>query len=74
MARWAAGIKKTMPAVEDGDVMIGVAVPGGEAALFYNGKEIAKIKDQILAKAFFDIWLGQGADEDLRAELLGRSN
>jgi Chalcone isomerase-like len=73
MARWSAGIKKTMPAVEDGDVMIGVAVPGGESALFYNGKQIAKTQDQVLSKAFFDIWLGNGADEDLRTALLGRS-
>jgi hypothetical protein len=74
MARWAAGIKRTMPAVEDGDVMIGIAVPGGESTLFYNGKQIAKTQDQVLSKAFFDIWLGKGADEDLRAALLGQND
>jgi hypothetical protein len=73
MARWAAGIKRTMPAVQDGDIMIGVAVPGGESALFYNGNQIAKTQDQVLSKAFFDIWLGKGADEDLRAQLLGQN-
>jgi hypothetical protein len=72
-ARWSAGIKKTMPAVEDGDVMIGVENPGSEAVLFFNGNQIAKTKDQSLAGAFFNIWLGDGADEDLKNDLLAKA-
>jgi hypothetical protein len=73
LARWTAGIKKTMPAVEDGDVMIGVVSPGEPTILYLNGAEIAKTKDEALAHAFFNIWLGDGADEDLKNALLGRS-
>ena len=71
-ARWSAGIKRTMPAVEDGDVMIGVVNPGAETVLYFNGNQIAKTGDQDLIRAFFNIWLGEGADEDLKSELLGQ--
>ena len=69
-ALWEEKIKDTLPAVEEGDVMIGVAIPGEKTALFMNGEKIAEIQDSRLSKAFFDIWLGPDADEDLRADLL----
>jgi hypothetical protein len=70
LASWSADIKKIMPAVEDGDVMIGLAIPGAETILYFNGGEIAKIKDEKFSRAFFNIWLGDEADEDLRRSLL----
>jgi len=72
MTRWTAGIKKMMPEVEDGDVMTGLIVPNKESLLFLNGIQIAKIEDNALSKAFFNIWLGKDADEDLKHELLGQ--
>ena len=73
LASWSTILKKTMPAVEDGDVMIGTFNPGVEAVLYFNGNQIAKIKDQALIHAFFNIWLGESADERLKKELLGSS-
>ena len=69
-ARWDAQITKILPAVEDGDTITGVALPGKNTLLFYNGKQIASIHDDALSKAFFDIWLGDQADENLRGKLL----
>lgn len=71
--RWEKYLRDTLPAVEDGDTMIGVAVPGKKSYLYFNGKEIAQLNDPELSKAFFAIWLGDGADEDLKAKLLGQS-
>jgi Chalcone isomerase-like len=69
-AGWEKTIRDALPAVEDGDIMIGLSVPGKEAKLFFNGTQIASIKDEELGRAFFNIWLGDTADEDLRAALL----
>ncbi|MGB9154445.1 MAG: chalcone isomerase family protein [Alphaproteobacteria bacterium] len=72
MTRWAAGIKRVMPAVQDGDVMIGLIIPNKEGFLFMNGVQIGKTYDNALSKAFLNIWLGEDADEDLKNELLSR--
>jgi len=73
LARWSDGIKKIIPAVEDGDVMIGVYLPGKESVLFFNGNPIDKIEEENFSRAFFNIWLGKDADEDLQKALLGKS-
>ncbi|MDE1900882.1 MAG: chalcone isomerase family protein, partial [Alphaproteobacteria bacterium] len=52
--------------------MIGFVSPGAETLLYFNGKQIGEIKDPALTSAFFNIWLGAGADEDLKNELLGQ--
>ncbi|MDX2028186.1 MAG: chalcone isomerase family protein [Alphaproteobacteria bacterium] len=69
--RWEKTLRDVLPAVEDGDVMVGVALPGKKSYLFFNGKEIARIDDLALSQAFFNIWLGDGADPDLKRKLLG---
>jgi len=71
-ARWSATIEKALPAVEDGDVLIGLSVPGKKSILYFNGAPIATIDDAALSRAFFNIWLGAGADEDLRNALLNK--
>jgi hypothetical protein len=68
--RWSNWINQTMPAVQDGDVMVGVRKPGGDTVIFFNGQEIGRIHEEALSQAFFNIWLGKDADEDLRASLL----
>ena len=50
--------------------MVGLAVPGKESVLFLNNAEIGKLHDETLSRAFFNIWLGENADEDLKADLL----
>jgi Chalcone isomerase-like len=72
IARWQALLKQDLPDVEEDDVLVGLCLPGQNARLFYNGRQIASINDQDLSKAFFNIWLGDQADEDMRAELLGK--
>jgi len=71
LASWKTELTQTLPAVEDGDVIVGLTVPGKKSLLFFNGKQVASIEDQAFSKAFFNIWLGDDADQDLRAKLLG---
>jgi len=73
LTRWQGVLNQDLPAVEDGDTLVGLCQPGKHSLLFYNGKQIASIDDAALSKAFFNIWLGQTADEDMRASLLGQS-
>ena len=70
MTQWEERIRTRLPAVEDGDIMIGVMLPGKGARLYINGTQMAEGHDLVLARAFFNIWLGDNADEDLRASLL----
>jgi hypothetical protein len=73
LARWRGILDATLPDVEDGDVIIGLAIPGKKSLLFHNGTKIASIGDRAFSHAFFNIWLGKNADEDLRDKLLGKS-
>lgn len=70
LTKWQAILQKSLPAVEDGDVLIGLSIPGKTAALFFNGKEITQITDPQFSQAFFNIWLGDTANENLRNKLL----
>ncbi len=70
LANWEKMLNATLPAIADGDTIIGVAIPGKKSLLFYNGKKLASIDDPVFSKAFFNIWLGDNADEDLRGKLL----
>jgi len=73
MAHWTESVRQIIPAVEDGDVMVALKISRKEAVLFLNGAEFTRIHDQAFSQAFFDIWLGKGADEDLRNELLEKT-
>jgi hypothetical protein len=72
LARWENMLKQDLPEVQEDDELIGLCMPGKSSLLFYNGKQIASIDDQNLSRAFFNIWLGDGADDDLKAKLLGK--
>jgi hypothetical protein len=63
-------LETSLPSVEDGDVLIGLSNPGKTATLFFNGKEITQITDPQFSQAFFSIWLGDTANENLRNKLL----
>jgi hypothetical protein len=67
---WKTVLNNTLPALQDGDTLVGISLPGQKSQLFYNGTKIASIDDPALSKAFFDIWLGDTADSDLREKLL----
>ncbi len=72
-AKWEAKMRDAIPAVKDGDTMIALAVPGKGAELYFNGTQIADIHDEAFSRAFFNIWLGEDADESLRSKLLGQA-
>lgn len=73
LQRWKKTLDEVLPAVKNGDVILGLSVPGKDARLFYNGKEIARIREPAFADAFFGIWVGSKADAKLYAELLGNT-
>lgn len=72
-ARWTKLMSDALPDVVEGDTIIGLSRPGQNALLFHNGKLIMTIEDQKLADAFFNVWLGATADEDMRAKLLAQN-
>ncbi len=71
--RWRMILDSSLQDISDGDVLIGFAAPENKTLLLHNGAVIATIDEQAFADAFFSIWLGDHADEDLRAELLGQA-
>jgi hypothetical protein len=73
LAEWEKILNKALPAVQDGDVIIGLAAPGKKSTLFVNGSQTASIEDPIFSTAFFNIWLGEKADENLRNKLLANA-
>ena len=74
LALWQDVLNASLPAVEENDAIIGLAIPGKKSLLFYNGKAITSIDDQTFSQAFFNIWLGQTANESLRKKLLGQTD
>lgn len=72
MDKWEAMLTDILPAVKDGDEIVGLYVPGKPAKLFFNGRQIASISDKRLSDSFFNIWLGPVANPELRAQLMGR--
>lgn len=71
MDQWEERLNQTLPAVYNGDVIVGLALPGKASTLYFNGKPITTITDKTFSDAFFDIWLGQTADTKLKSKLLG---
>lgn len=72
LQRWEAAMNAALTDVNEGDSITGLAVPGQSALLFLNGKQIMKIEDKGLSDAFFAVWLGKTADEDMREKLLSQ--
>lgn len=72
LKRWEAAMNTALTDVNEGDTITGLAVPGKSALLFLNGKQIMTIEDKSLSDAFFAVWLGKTADEDMREKLLSQ--
>ena len=71
LVKWKTTLNETLPEVKENDEIVGLYLPGKDARLFFNGKQVGRITDASFTKAFFNIWLGNGADKTLRAKLLG---
>lgn len=70
---WEKELIKIFPDIKENDQLIGVYDIRG-ITFFYNGKGkfLGKVKGQPFAKSFFDIWLGDNAQEaDLSRKLRG---
>ena len=73
LASWHQMLENTLSDVADGDTITSLYIPGGKSPFFHNGQIIARIDDPAFLKAYFDIWLGAEADDDMRNGLLGRA-
>lgn len=74
LARWKEELARAFVDVADGDELVGLYLPGRGMRLYDRDKQLAEIADPELAKAFFNIWLGQPSrDESLRRRLLGEN-
>ena len=72
LARWESELQRAFPAVEAGDVIVGVAQPGRGAAFYHRGALTAEVRDERFVEAFFGIWLDERTREPaLRTRLLG---
>lgn len=72
LARWRALLQQALPAVEEGDTLVGLHRPGRGASFWHQGRLTAHLGDAELARAFFAIWLDERTREpELRARLLG---
>ncbi len=75
LARWEGALQRAFPAVEAGDVIVGVAQPGRGAAFYHRGALTAEVRDERFVQAFFGIWLDERTREPaLRTRLLGSSD
>lgn len=74
MNAWEAMLNEKMHEVKTGDQIIALNDPGKPTKLFYNNKPVFTIADKRLSDSFFNIWLGERANEELRAQLLASAN
>ncbi len=74
LARWKAELLRAFVDVTDGDELVGVYLPRRGMRLYDRDRMLAEIGDAELARAFFNIWLGQPSrDDSLRRSLLGEA-
>lgn len=70
--QWQAAMNRVFPDVREGDCLLGLAVPGGPARFYVNGKPTGAVEDPEFGPAFFGIWLSPATSEPkLRKQLLG---
>lgn len=68
---WASELSRVLPSVSKGVTLTGIYRPGEGAVFYEQDKEIGQIND-VLARAFFAIWLDPRTSEpSLRQSLLG---
>lgn len=72
LARWGEALAEVLPAVEAGETLAGLHLPGQGAVFWHQGQPRGEIRDPELARAFFAIWLDPRTREPrLREQLLG---
>lgn len=65
-------LKSVFADVSEGDVLVGVHVPGQKADFYHNDRFTGQILDSDLADKFFSVWLsGQTSEPELRMALIG---
>ncbi|WP_406821913.1 chalcone isomerase family protein [Pseudomonas sp. KnCO4] len=70
---WRGWLEAAFVDVRPGQRITGVYLPGLGCRFYVDDRLHHEIGDTAFAKAFFAIWLGEGArDQQLRARLLGR--
>ena len=74
LARWHVTLNDVLSDVKDGDTITSLHLPGKASPVFHNNKIVAWINDEAFINAFFNIWLGPTADDDMRTKLLGKVN
>lgn len=68
---WKSILEAILTDVEDGDTITSLYEPGQtKSKLYLNDKTILQTDDKAFINAFFNIWLGPHADEDMRSALL----
>jgi hypothetical protein len=71
--QWQTELDKVLADVKEGDTLTGVYLPGQGAAFFLNDQLTGRL-DDLLAQAFFSIWLDPRTSEpELRNALIGES-
>jgi hypothetical protein len=64
-----------LPDVQKGDEITALFIPNKETRVFHNGQPTGVIQDQLFAKLFLSIWLGEKTSEPtLRQQLLALSS
>lgn len=72
LARWEALLNTAFIDVREGDELTGVYLPGKGMQFYDRQRLLADIDDEVLARAFFDIWLNPDSrDQKLRQRLVG---
>lgn len=70
---WKNVLNTVLSDVREDDSLISLCLPQqAKSPLFHNDRVILRTADKAFMQAFFAIWLGDKADEDLRARLLGQ--
>jgi hypothetical protein len=71
IAEYEKTFSSIMPSVEENDTLTGVYTPKSGWSLWFKGKQLGEWADDVFARAFFDIWLGENTSQpDVRKELL----
>ena len=73
LAQWQRYLERVIEPVEQGTRAAVEWFPEGKIAFYYDTQAPVMINDELFARSFINIWLGQETSEpELRATLLGR--
>lgn len=70
--QWEKSLQMIFPNVREGDVIIGLSLPGQGAVFFHQNQLLGQVTEPEFAEKFFGIWLNPRTREpNLRRQLLG---